>query len=251
MRLRQIAPVALVLAVAIAGFVVARLLADRDVLRDSERRAEVAATQIHGRVAQAASLTESLRRFMLDAGGTGVTSDDFARNASRWLSPADFPAAAWVEPVPAADRPGYERRIGQPIVTPDERHSVVPAGSRSSYLPATLVSGFPPLALPGIDLGGEPGMAAALDRASGLGPVTATPVAGQDTGMSGLFLLARAPNLVGDRLRAGYVLVFVPETTLRAETDSPGLLLAVGGTASGGQPGGRTVRRSLDRKSVV
>jgi PAS domain S-box-containing protein len=244
-RLRQIAPVALVLAVAIAGFVVARLLADRDELRDSERRAEVAATQIHGRVEQAASLTESLRRFMLDAGATGVTSDEFARNASRWLSPSDFPAAAWVEPVPAPDRPAYQRRIGQPIVTPDERHSVVPAGSRASYLPATLVSGFPPLALPGIDLGGEPGMGAALDRARGLGPVIATPVAGQDTGMSGLFLLAPAPNLVGDRLRPGYVLVFAPETTLRAGTASPGLLLAVGGTMSGGQPSGRTVRRSF------
>ena len=168
MRLRQIAPVALVLAVAIAGFVVARLLADRDELRDSERRAEVGATQIHGRVEQAASLTESLRRFMLDAGATGVTSDEFARNASRWLSPSDFPAAAWVEPVPAPDRPAYERRIGQPIVTPDERHSVVPAGSRASYLPATLVSGIPPMSVPGTELGSEAGVAEALNRASSL-----------------------------------------------------------------------------------
>ena len=90
MRPRQIAPVALILAVAVAGFVVARLLAERDVQRDSERRVEVAAAQIHGRIAQAAALTESLRRFMMDAGGTGVTGDQFARNAFRWLSPADF-----------------------------------------------------------------------------------------------------------------------------------------------------------------
>jgi PAS domain S-box-containing protein len=244
MRPRQIAPVALVLVVAIAGFIVARLLAERDVQRDSERRAEVAVAQIHGRIAQAASLTESLRRFMLDAGGTGVTSDQFARNASRWLSPADFPAAAWVEPVPDSERAAYEGRIGQPVVTPDERDSVVPASSRSSYLAATLVSGFPPLALPGVDLSGEPDMATALDRATHLGRVAATPVAGLD-GMKGLFLVAPAPNLVGETLRPGYVVVFVPELTLTAAADTPGLWLAVGGAGTGRPVGGQTVRTSF------
>src|SRR4051812_5577168 len=126
MRPRQIALVALFLAVAVAGFIVARMLAERDVQRDSDRRAEGAAAQIHVRIAQAASLTESLRRFMVDASDTGVTSDQFTRNAYRWLSSADFPAAAWVEPVPDSQRAEYERRTGQPIVTADERHSVVP-----------------------------------------------------------------------------------------------------------------------------
>jgi PAS domain S-box-containing protein len=240
-RPRQIASVALIVAVAIAGFVAARQLAERDVQRDTERRAEVAATQIQGRVAQAASLTESLRRFMLDAGGTGVTSDEFARNASRWLSPADFPAAAWVEAVPDAERAAYERRLGQPIVTPDQRHSVVPAGSRASYLPATLVSGFPPLALPGIDLGGQSGMAGALARATDLDLVSATPVGDRGAGTSGMFLVAAAPNLVGDSLRAGHVVVFVPESMLRAGTDIPGLRLAATDAATDG----RTVRRSF------
>jgi PAS domain S-box-containing protein len=244
MRSRQIALVALILAVAVVGFVLARMHAERDVQRDSERRAEVAAAQIHGRIAQAASLTESLRRFMLEASGTGVTSDRFARNAFRWLSPADFPAAAWVEPVPDSQRAEYERRTGQPIVTADERHSVVPAGSRSSYLPATLVSGFPPLALPGVDLSGEPDMAAALDRATGLGLVSATGVAGPDTGMNGLFLVASAPNLVGESLIRGYVVVFVPYPTLSAAANTPGLWLAVGGT---GRPpaGEQTVSASF------
>jgi PAS domain S-box-containing protein len=237
--------VALILAVAVAGFVVAGMLAERDVQRDSERRAEVAAAQIHGRIAQAASLTESLCRFMLDASGTGVTSDQFARNAFRWLSPADFPAAAWVEPVPDSQRAAYERRIGQPVVTPDEGHRVVPAGSRSSYLAATLVSGFPPLALPGIDLSGEPDMATALDRATHLDRVTATPVAGPDTGTNGLFLVAPAPNLVGESLRPGYVVVFVPDMTLSAAANTPGLRLAVGGTDTGGPPGEQTVRASF------
>jgi PAS domain S-box-containing protein len=42
-RPRQIAPVSLVLVLTVAGFVVARLLAERDARRDSERSAEVAA----------------------------------------------------------------------------------------------------------------------------------------------------------------------------------------------------------------
>jgi len=31
----------------------------------------------------------------------------------------------------------------------DARYGVVPPGSRSFYLPATLVTGFPPMAVPG------------------------------------------------------------------------------------------------------
>jgi CHASE1-domain containing sensor protein len=174
-RLRQIAPVVLVLALTVVGFIVARVVTERDARRDSEHRAEVAAAQIRGRIAQAASLTESLRQFMLNASGTGVTSDQFASNALRWLSPAGFPAAAWVEQVPDSRRGAYERRIGH--VTPDERREIVPAGSRSSYLPATLVSGFPPMAVPGSDLSGVPGMATALTTATRLDRVAATRVA--------------------------------------------------------------------------
>src|SRR4051812_41357414 len=98
-RPRQLAPVALVLGLTIAGFLGARLLGDRDARRESQHHAEVAAAQIRGRVEQGASLTESLRRFMVSA-GSGITSKDFAANAATWLGPAGFPAAAWVEEVP-------------------------------------------------------------------------------------------------------------------------------------------------------
>ena len=231
MRPRQIAPLALFLALTIAGFVIARMLAERDVRRDSDRRAEVAAVQIRARIVQATALTESLRRFMLDASGTGVTSDEFASDALRWLSSARFPAAAWVEQVPDSRRAAYERRIGQAIVTPDKRHGVLRIGSRSSYLPATLVSGFPPMAVPGIDLSSAPGMAAALTRASQLDGVAATPMASSRTGTSGLFLVAPAPNLIGEVLRPGYVAVFVSDAGLRAAvTDVP--TVQVGGAGS-------------------
>ena len=112
MQPRHIARIALFLALTVVGFIIARVLAERDLRRDSDRRAEVATVQIHGRIAQAASVTESLRRFMLDARSTGVTSDQFASNALRWLGPARFPAAAWVEQVPDSERAAYERGIG-------------------------------------------------------------------------------------------------------------------------------------------
>jgi PAS domain S-box-containing protein len=234
------------LALTVAGFVTARVLAERGARRDSEHRAEVAAAQIRARVAQAASLTESLDRFMLDASGTGVTSDQFARNALRWLSPARFPAAAWVEQVPGSRRAAYERRIGQPIVTPDEQHRVVPLRSRSSYLPATLVSGFPPMAVPGIDLSGVPGMSAVLTRATRRDGVAATPIALPRTGMRGLFLVAPAPNLVGEVLRRGYVVVFVSDARLRAAAGDPATVqVAAGGAATSARERAGHVRRSF------
>src|SRR5215207_10500325 len=165
---RLIAPVALVLALTVAGFIGARALGERDARRESEHRADIAAAQIRGRVEQGAALADGLRRYMVGAGGRGVTNKGFAANAARWLSPAGFPAAAWVEQVPASRRATYEERIGRSIVAQDRGGGTAPAGSRSTYLPATLVSGIPPMTVPGIDLGGESGVTAAARRASTL-----------------------------------------------------------------------------------
>ena len=241
MRPRHIAAVALVLGLTLAGFIGARELAERDARHDSQHRVDVAAAQIRSRVAEAASLTSSLQRFMLDAGGIGVTSDQFARNVLRWLSPADFPAAAWAENVRAAERGAYERRTGQPIVRPGEQREKVPP--RSSYLPATLVSGFPPMNLRGVDLERAPGLAAALRRAIRPGGVGATPVARQGDGTRGFFLVAPAPNLIEGVLRPGAVVVFVSETTLRSAARNPaGLRLGAAGGPSGDAAGGEVVR---------
>ena len=219
MRPRHIAAVALVLGLAIAGFVVARLDAERDARHGSEQRVGIAAAQIRSRVEAATSLTESLRRFMSDEGSTGVTNGEFARNAVRWLSPADLPAAAWAEAVRTADRAAYERRIGRRIVTPGDRGSAAPPGA--SYLPATLVSGFPPMDSRGIDLRAEPGIAEALRRAIVPGGVGATPVTTGKDGMRGLFLVAPAPNQIDGVLRPGAVVVFLSEATLHAAARNP------------------------------
>jgi PAS domain S-box-containing protein len=228
-RARQIAPVALVLALTVAGFLGARLLGERDARRDSQHQAEVAAAHIRGRLDQGASLAESLRRFMVSVDGAGVTSAQFVSNASRWLSPAGFPAAAWAEQVSASRRAAYERRIGHPIVSPDPRGRLVPAGLRRSSLPATFVSGIPPTAARGIDFAAEPGMAAALRRANTLYEAGSTPLAMLRDGEQGLFLVKFAPRLAGGVVRPGYVVVFVPELWLRAAAvDTPVLQLTSG-----------------------
>jgi PAS domain S-box-containing protein len=232
----------LVIGLTVAGFVGARLLGQRGARQDSQHRAEVAAAQIRVRVDEGASLVESLRRFMMSVPGTGVTSEEFASNASRWLSPAGFPAAAWVEQVPASRRATYERRFGRPIVTFDQRLRIVPAGSRSSYLPMVLVSGIPPTAVPGIDLGGEPGIAAALARARTFGETRATPLNTRPDNTTGFFLISFAPRLTGGVVKPGFVVVFVSAPDLRAAAaDTAPVRLTVGGIPSGDLGGAQAV----------
>ncbi len=237
-RPRHIAPVALVLGLIVVAFLGTRLLGERDARQDSEHRAEVAAAQIRARVEQGSSLAESLSRFMVSLAGSPDASQEFASTASRWLSPAGFPAAAWIEQVTGSRRVAYERRTGNPIVTIDRQLRIVPAGSRSSYLPATLVSGIPPMETPGIDLGSESGVAAAVTRAGALDEVRATPLTTLRDGEEGLFLIRFAPSLTGGVVRTAFVVLFVSEPSLRAAvTDTAPVRLAVGGTSVGGLGG--------------
>jgi PAS domain-containing protein len=115
----------------------------------------------------------------------------------------------------------------------------VPSGSRSSYLPATLVTGFPPMAVLGIDLSDATGLPAALSRATRANGVVATPIASPRTGDRGLFLVAPAPNRIGNALRAGYVALFVSARGLHAvATGEPAVQVrAGGGSAQAGDRG--------------
>jgi PAS domain S-box-containing protein len=230
--------------VAIAGSMLARGLAGRDARRDSDRRVELATALIGSRIGEATSLATSLRRFISTEGAAGVTNDQFERIALRWLSPAEVPAAAWVEEIPAGERAGYERRLGHVIVTPEQLHK--PEPPRSSYLPATLVSGYPPIDIRGIDLGREPGMLEAIARAESPGGVAATPFATRRDGTRGLFLVAQSANVIYGQLRPGAVVIFVSEQTLRAAARNPaGLEFVAAGSPADDHTGAATVREEL------
>ena len=125
-------------------------------------------------------------------------------------------------------------------MTPDDQYSVVPTGSRSSYLPATLVSGFPPMPVAGIDLSQEPGMAAALQRAT-RSECGGNAFGGIAAGTRGLFFVAPAPNLIDESLHPGYVVLFVPEPTLLAAAPTPGVQLVVGAATTASPYDGKTV----------
>jgi PAS domain S-box-containing protein len=238
---RYLAPGALVLAVTVAGLFVARGLAERDARRASDQRVEIAAAQLQSRLTAATSLTQSLQRFMTNEGSRGVTNAEFARNALQWLIPAELPAAAWAEQVKAPDRAAFEQRIRHAIVAPDSPHRTVPPAS--SYLPATLVSGFPPMNLLGIDLSREPGIVEILDRKKCDCSVGATPIRSHRGNTSGLFLVEPVPNLIDGVLHPGAVVLFVPEATLRAAAgDAAGLRLLTVNRSSRGDTGGDTVR---------
>jgi PAS domain S-box-containing protein len=246
-RLRQIAPVGLVLGLTVAGFLGARALGERDARRDSERRADVAAAEIRGHVVQGAALAESLRRLMVGVADGGVAKEQFEGIASRWLSPAGLAAAAWIEQVPASRRATYERRIGRPISTRDRRGTVAPVPPRSSYLPATLVSGIAPMVVAGLDLGTEPGMTAAVARQRTLFDVSATSLSTLRDGTRGFFLVKSAQRLGRRAVEPGFVVVFVPESWLRAAaTDTQRMQLTVGDSSSGDLEGVPAVRSAFN-----
>jgi PAS domain S-box-containing protein len=232
-KLRQIAPLVLALVLTVAGFVGARLDGQRDARRESEHRAEIAATEIHARVDQGASLADSVRRFLAGEVRGGVTNARFANVASSWLSPADLAAAAWIEQVPASRRAGYEQRLGHQIVVADHQGRITRAGRRPSYLPGTLVTGIPPMTVPGLDFASEPGVAAAIGRARTLYQVTATSLARPRDELSGLFLVQSAQRVTNGVVQPGYVALFVPELWLRAgATGTDRLELRAGGVSS-------------------
>ena len=233
MNLRQIAPLVLALAVTVGGFFGARLDGQRDARRESEHRAEIAATEIRGRIDQGGALADSLRRFMAGAVRGRVTNEQFASNASRWLSPVDLTAAAWIEQVPSSERAAYERRLGGPVVVADRQGRIARAGPRASYLPATLVTGIPPMTVPGLDFASEPGVAAAIDRPRTLYQVTATSLSRPRDELAGLFLVQSAQRLTNGAVQPGYVVLFVPELWLRAgATGTERFELRVGGVSS-------------------
>jgi PAS domain S-box-containing protein len=237
-RPRHIAIVALVLGLIVVAFLGTRLRGEDDARLDAQHRAEVAAAQIRARVDQGSSLAESLSQYTESVAGSPDASQEFESTVSQWLSPAGFPAAGWIEQVPGSQRAAYESRTGNPIVTVDRQLRIVPAGPRSSYLPATLVSGIPPMETPGIDLGEESGVAAAVSCASALDEVCATPLTTLLDGEEGLFLIEFAPNLSGGIIRPAFVALFVSEPSLRAAvTDTTPVRLAVGGTSAGGLGG--------------
>ena len=103
-RLRQLAPIGVVLVLTAAGFVVTRALGELDARHESTHRAEIAATEIRDRVAQATSLLDGMRRYLAERPSSGGAKEQFTDIGARWLAPVGLPAAAWAQRVSADAR---------------------------------------------------------------------------------------------------------------------------------------------------
>ena len=100
--------------------------------------------------------------------------------------------------------------------------------------------------LPGIDLSGETGMAAALARARALYAVSATPLATLYDGEDGLLLAQFAPSPIGGVGIPAFVVLFVSEPSLRtAATYTAPVQLTVGGTSAGDLGGAAAVHSTF------
>jgi PAS domain S-box-containing protein len=227
-----------VLVLTAVGFFVARAHGESDARRESSHRAEIAATQVRDHVAQAATLLDGVRRFLAQPDGSGITNKQFADIGARWLGPVGLPAAAWVERVSEADRARYERRTGHRIVIPTSSGGLLPAGLRSTYLPATLVTGSPPLSTPGIDLSGSSGIAAAVARPQTAYSVSATRLVKLAGGTTGLYLVQSAQRLNIGVVEPGFVTLFLPASWLLTGGSPTGVAnprteITVGGASAG------------------
>jgi PAS domain S-box-containing protein len=223
MSTRRIAPIVLVLALTAAGFVLARAWGERDVDRAAERRANVAAADIQGRVAQGTDLVDSLRGFMVGHVSPGVTNKQFVDIGARWLAPAGLPAAAWVERVPRSAR-------------------------RETRLHATLATLVPPMTVRGLDLAAQPGFSEAATRADRGQGAVATRLGRLADGSLGLFFVQSAPRRTGTALESGLVALVVPASwfleATRKSGSKPAVELRVGGVGAG-DLGGATPARSV------
>jgi PAS domain S-box-containing protein len=209
-----------VLVLTAVGFLATRALGELDARHDSSHRAEIAATRVRDRVAQATTLVDGVRRFLAAPAGDGITAEEFADVGTRWLGPVGLPAAAWVEQVAATSG----------------------TGPRGTHIPATLVTGSPPMSVAGVDLGGSAGIAAAVARPETAYRVTATPLRQLADGTTGLFLVQSAQLLAGGVVEPGFVVLFLPSSwLLESAADSggpalaanPRLRISVGGGSAG------------------
>ena len=203
---RYIARVALFLALPVVGFVIARARRARRA-RDSDRRAEVAAVQIHGRITQAASLDREPAPVHARREEHRRHERPFREERTAVAGPGALSGGRMDQQIPAAGaRVRAADREG--IATAGRTLWAAPS-DRAAPIFRDAVTGFPPMAVPGIDLSGAPRTRVALESRDPPQRRDRDPMAPPSTGARGLFLaVPGAQSRPGD-LRPGYVVVFV------------------------------------------
>jgi PAS domain S-box-containing protein len=185
------------------------------------------------RVGTVAGLFESSRH---------VTAGEFAVFARRVLDDQrSLNGVSFTARVTAAERAGWERRMGRPIVEPVPTGAVpVPAAPRPVYYPITYAvgRGHPAVAGVGVDVGADPSRREALERARAVGrPQASAPVL--MIGGAGAAVIVYTPirRTAGDSRSPGFAVAVLRLDRISealAQVLPPGLRVRVRDAASGG-----------------
>jgi PAS domain S-box-containing protein len=227
---RVAAPVAVVVLLSVAGFVLTTRAVNADRERATQRRADLTAQQVRGSLERARTFAVGLSNAL--EGERAPNSRRFAALEGSAATTVGLTAALWVERVTARQRRAYERRIHGPIRTLTGQRIARPA---RVYLPATFHTS---LRLPkGIDISGAKPLSTTLRDPTSVFAGTATP-SGPFAGRRGFFLVqaarfGRGPGSVGS------LVVFVPSGWLSMSGNEDARRLAIsldGRRLEGGLP---------------
>jgi PAS domain S-box-containing protein len=203
---------ALIVLLGVAGYLVSAATIRNDREAAAARRVQVESVRADGVLGRARAYVAGLASVL--AGETRPSEQAFARLAGSTAGSVGLVDAMWVESVPGPARSRYERRLGSPVtrLTPSGRFER--AAPAASYLVAAFTSRTRPELRSGVDVSGWPALAGAIrDRAN----VFAVSASGRGSlgGEPGFYLL-QAASFGRARMRAGFLVLFVPRGWLAA-----------------------------------
>lgn len=232
----RLAPLVLVVALSMTGYLVTSSSVRNDRDRATARRAQLESVRTRGLLNSARAYVVGLGNAL--AGEPAPANHRFAQLQGTAAGSIGLTDALWVERVPASRRAAYERRLGAPITRFTLSGGYRRAPPAAWYFPATFVTGTrQPEVRRGVDLSSSPALGAALRDPAALFAVAASRPASL-AGRPGIFLFQSDRFGRGPGSR-GILVVFVPRgwLTLGLETDPRRVAIRVDGRLLEGEPG--------------
>jgi PAS domain S-box-containing protein len=198
---RRAAPLVVIVAIAVAGYVATTHAVDTDRHRAAQRRAELTARDVRSSLDRVRSFAVGLGSAL--KGEPAPSGRRFAELVGSATGTVGLTTALWIEQVPAGDRRAYERRIRGPIRPLSGQRL---ARRPDVYLPATFVTGL--RLREGADVSDVSALADTLRDPTSVFAGTATPIA-TFAGRRGFFVVQGAHFGRGTG-SDGFLAVFVP-----------------------------------------
>jgi diguanylate cyclase (GGDEF)-like protein len=180
MRLRFLIGFAAVIAIAVGSIAAALIVHDREsdnFHREQRDEAERAARQAEAAARLSVDELSGAASFFQAEEKEGLSRQEFDLIARSLLNEPILDSAAFIQKVPLARRPGYERNTGVQIVEAGPEGRLRPAATRSIYYPITYIrSRGGGGSLVGFDLGTRRDLAPLLGRAGDTARPAATGV---------------------------------------------------------------------------